>query len=326
MTTRVSSFGGYQAALLDLMAAENRAMEAQDRVSTEKIATDLTGFGRQAETLTALKSAQSRIQGFIDSGEAVAARLSSQDLAFERIGDAAQAARQAIADGLAAGRLDGLMLELGGHFQAAQDGINAKHQDRYLFSGGDVAVAPVETLSLAQLADAPSTASVIRNGDLRQASRLDEGTTLETGFLAEEVAGPLFDLFRSLQLYSEGSPVTLTVNGVAQTFTPTPADQLTGAPTENVQAFLKAALQGLDDARGDITDMAARNGSMQNRTDAVLAAHDRQKIALQDLMGDKTDVDMAQALTDLELSQIAIQASAQVISQLRQASLLNFLN
>jgi flagellar hook-associated protein 3 FlgL len=35
---------------------------------------------------------------------------------------------------------------------------------------------------------------------------------------------------------------------------------------------------------------------------------------------------MAEAITDLQLSQVAIQASAQVISQLRQVSLLNYLN
>jgi flagellar hook-associated protein 3 FlgL len=35
---------------------------------------------------------------------------------------------------------------------------------------------------------------------------------------------------------------------------------------------------------------------------------------------------MAKAITDLQLSQVAIQASAQVISQLRQVSLLNYLS
>ena len=39
----------------------------------------------------------------------------------------------------------------------------------------------------------------------------------------------------------------------------------------------------------------------------------------------RTDAAMLKAVSDLELSQIAIQASAQVISQLRQASLLNYL-
>lgn len=35
---------------------------------------------------------------------------------------------------------------------------------------------------------------------------------------------------------------------------------------------------------------------------------------------------MLKAVTDLQLSQVAIQASAQVISQLRQSTLLNYLS
>src|SRR5690606_19101152 len=117
--TRVSTFGNYQSALLDLMSAQTRALDAQRRVSTQKVADDLTGFGRGSETLTALKSMQSRIKGFIDVGETVAARLTTQDLAFERIADSATSARQAVAEALAAGRADGLMLELQGQFLAA---------------------------------------------------------------------------------------------------------------------------------------------------------------------------------------------------------------
>ncbi|MFO0412775.1 MAG: hypothetical protein ACK51B_07915, partial [bacterium] len=86
--TRVATFGNYQSALLELMSAQTRAAEAQQRVSTQKHATDLTGFGRQSETLTALKGAQSRIQGFLDTGEAVSARLTTQDLALGQINDA----------------------------------------------------------------------------------------------------------------------------------------------------------------------------------------------------------------------------------------------
>ena len=69
--TRISTYGNYQSALLNLMNTQLRSAEAQERVSTQKNATDLTGFGRQSETLTAMKGAQSRIQGFIDTAEAV---------------------------------------------------------------------------------------------------------------------------------------------------------------------------------------------------------------------------------------------------------------
>lgn len=304
--TRVSTFGNYQSALLDLMAAQTRGAEAQSRVSTRKVATDLSGFGRQSETLTALKSMQSRIQGFIDTGEAVSARLASQNLAFDRIAGGAQDARQAIADALAAGRVDGLMLELQNQFQTAQSGLNMKHQDRYLFAGGRVETAPVTVDTLAELFAAPTVASVFANDDLKQSSRIDEGTRLETGFLADEVAGDLFQIFRDIQAYHDATP-------------------LTGQPSDAAKAFLTAQLQRLDTARSDITDLQARNGSMQNRVDTVLKAQEAQQMSLEELLAGKTDVDMAQAITDLQLSQVAIQASAQVISQLTQVSLLNYL-
>jgi flagellar hook-associated protein 3 FlgL len=75
-----------------------------------------------------------------------------------------------------------------------------------------------------------------------------------------------------------------------------------------------------------VTNLAARNGAVQNRVDNVLKAQQDQRDALEALVSERTDADLAQALTDLELSQVAMQASAQVINQLRQVSLLNFLS
>lgn len=304
---RVSTSGNYQSALLDLMGTQVRSQEAQRRVSTQKQATDLVGFGRGSETLTALKSAQSRIAGFIDTGEAVAARLSSQNLALGRVAEGAGGARQAIAGALASGRLDGLMLELQGQFQMAQDGLNARHQGRYLFAGGASDVAPVTVQTLADLTLLADPDEAFVNDPLRQASRLDEGTTLETGFLADEIGADLFAVFRAIQAQHEATP-------------------LTGAMTDAARDFLTAQLKGLDDAREAITNLAARNGSMQNRVDAVLKAQTDQANALEAMVSERTDADLAEALTDLELSQVAMQASAQVINQLRQVSLLNFLN
>lgn len=304
--TRVSTYGNYQSALLDLMSAQTRAQDAQERVSTQKVATDLVGFGRGSETLTALKSSQARIQGFIDTGEVVAARLGAQDLAFGRIAQGAGGARQAIADALSSGRLDGLMLELQTQFQIAQDGLNTKHQGRYLFAGGATETAPVEVMTLADLAAAPSVASTFTNDTLKQASRLDEGTTMETGFLADETGTDLFEIFRDIQTYHQTTPID-------------------GQGTEAIKAFLTTQLSRLDAAHSGVTNLAARNGSMQNRVDAILKSQDEQRTSLEELVSGKTDADMAQALTDLQLSQVAIQASAQVINQLRQTSLLDFL-
>lgn len=307
MMTRVSTAGNYQSALAELMNTQVQAQEAQQRVSTQKVATDLTGFGRSSETLTALKSMQSRIQGFINTGETVSARLGAQDLAFERIADGAGGGRQAIADALASGRVDGLMQELQNQFQISQDGLNSKHQGRYLFAGANVEKVPVVSMTLTDLAAAPSVADSFANDSLKQSSRLDEGTRMETGFLADEIGTDLFQIFRDIQTFHETTPITDPMS-------------------EATRDFLTSQLSRFDTARTKITDMAARNGAMQNRVDTVMKSQEAQKTSLDQLLSTKTDADMAQAITDLQLSQVAIQASAQVISQLSQVSLLNYLN
>lgn len=306
--TRISTAGNYQSALLNLMAAQTRQQDAQNRISTQKVATDLTGFGRGAENLTALKGAQSRIQGFLDTGEVVAARLESQDLALNQIADAIGEARAAIGNVLASDSANVLMLELQGQFQTVQNGLNARHQGGYLFAGADTTNPPVAVATLVELAAAPDVASTFGNDTLTPVSRLAESTSVETGYLASDVGTDIFQIFRDIQNYHTG-----------------PSGPLTGKPTEAQKTFLTTQLARLDAARTGVTEVTSRNGSLQKRVETLNTSHVAQITSLDALVAQKTDADLAQAVTDLQLSQVAVQASAQVISQLSQVSLLNFL-
>lgn len=319
--TRVSTNGNFQSALLSLMTAQSRAQQAQERIDSEKIATDMAGYGRGAEQLTSLTSTQARLDGFITTGKAVAARLSAQDLAMTRINEGGTGAREAIANSLAAGSITSLMTELGLQYQTVQGGLNAQHQGSYLFAGGQGDVAPAKAATMADLATAPSTASTFANDTLKQKSRIDEKTTLETGFLARDIGGPLTEVFRNIQAFQNGAAVT--VNGV--TYTPAGAGTLTGQPNADVTAFLKAQLAELDKANTGLTNQTAKNGLMQNHVEAALDSQQGQQTALQKMMQDKTGYDPARAITDLQQAQVAIQASAQVINTLRNTSLLDLL-
>jgi flagellar hook-associated protein 3 FlgL len=308
--TRVATFGNYQSALLDLMSAQTRAADAQERVSTQKNATDLTGFGRQSETLTALKGAQSRIQGFLETSEAVSARLTTQDLALGQINDAIAGAREALGGALATDSGGSLMLDLEGHFQAARGGLNMRHHGGYLFAGASTSTMPVAAASLTELAAAPSVTSLFSNDTLKTASRVAEGTTLETGFLASELGTDVLSILRDIQ-----------------TFHATPGSgPLDGRLTAPQKAFLTTQLARLEQAGTAVVDKMARTGSLANQVESITKGHEAQKSALDGLVAGRTDADMAAAITDLQLSQVAIQASAQVISQLRQVSLLNYLS
>lgn len=319
--TRVATNGNYQSALLGLMTAQGRAQQAQERIDSGRIATDMSGYGRGAEQLTSLTSTQARLEGFISTGDAVKARLSAQDLAMNRIYEGGSGAREAIANSLAAGNITSLMTELGLHYQTVQGGLNAEHQGSYLFAGGQSDVAPATAATMADLATAPSTASTFANDTLKQKSRIDEKTTLETGFLANEIGGPLTEVFRNIQAFQNG--VAVTVNGV--TYTPAGAGTLTGQPSVNVTAFLKAQLSELDKANTGLTDQTAKNGLLQNHVDETLDSHENQKTALLKMMKDKSDYDTARAITDLQQAQVAIEASAQIINSLKSTSLLNLL-
>lgn len=305
--TRVSTAEGWNSALLNLMNAQQRQFEAQNRVSSEKIATDLKGYGRTAETLTAFRSSQARLDGFVANGEAVASRLTSQDLGLTSLADAADGARQAINDALATGRTDALMLDLGGRFQAALDALNAKHEGRFLFAGGRTDQKPVAGDTLADLTAAPTVASLFGNDALKAASRLDDFTVVETGFLANELGEDLFEAFRTIQAYHEATPFG-------------------GELTDAQRTFLAGVVGEFKTAHETATNAAAKNGSLQTRVDTHVASQKEQVDALKELISKRTDVDMAEAITQLQQAQLSVQASAQVIAQLRGLSLLDILS
>lgn len=311
--TRVSTFGNYQSALLHLMNAQSRGEEAQNKVSTKKNATELVGFGRTSETVSALKSSQTRIQGFIDTSKTVADRLASQDLGLDRVADAATAGRLAIANAIAAGRMDGLMAAMETEFKMAQDGLNMKHQGKFVFSGGAVdqqavvlPAVPAGT-DLEKLAAMPAAGDAFRNDPLKQKSWLDENVTMDTGVLANEVGQDLFDVFRDLQILHQTTP-------------------LTGQMTDAQKTALTTLMGRFETAAKGVVDVQSRNGAMQARVDTLLESQEGRKISIDTILSGKTDANMAQAVTELEMAQIAIQASAQVISQLRQVSLLSYLS
>ena len=304
---RVATGNNYSSVLGDLMRAQVRQAEANAQVSSGKTASDLKGFAKQAETLLATRSIQTKVDGFLTQGKILTSRLESQDLALNQTADAARGARQAIAEALATGRGEALMSELSSWFSSAADSLNAKFGGRYLFAGGQVDSPPVTADSMADLTTQPTVAAFFNNDNLVPTNQLDESTTIQSGFLADQLGGDLFDAFRQVQDYVD-------VNG---TFT----GQLSAAQT----TFLQGMLDDFDAAGVGRTDAAARNGLTQNRVDKTMATQTDRQSMLEGMVGGITDDDMAQAISRLQQAQTTVQASAQVFSTLSQSSLLELL-
>jgi flagellar hook-associated protein 3 FlgL len=306
---RVSTSGSYQSALLNLMASQQQQADATNRVSTQKNATDLSGFGRTSETVTALKAASNRVQGFLDTGDTVGARLEAQDLALNRVIDGVGGAREAIAGVLSTDSAGNLMLDLESQFATVTGALNTRHQGGYLFGGANTTQQPVSVANLTDLAAAATVASTFNNDTIKPVSRVAENTSMETGYLASDLGSTIFQIFRDIKAYNDNA---LT-------------GPLTGRPTDAQEAFLTTQLARLDAARTSAIDTAARNGALQKQIEQIGLSHTAQLKSLDEMASRHTDADMAKAVTDLQQAQIAVQASAQVISQLRDVSLLNYL-
>lgn len=306
--TRVSTVGNYSAVLANLMAAQQRQNEAGDRVATQKNGSSLKDYARQAETLTAMRTVQTRLDVYTDQNKLVADKLTSQSTALSQIAGAAEQTRQAIADALASGRADTLMEDLGAQFRNAIEGLNARYNGKYVFSGGQIDTAAVSAQVLADLTAAPSVASLFHNDDFKAQTKIDESTTITTGMLAKTIGEDLLGAYKTLQTFQES-----------------PDGPFTGELTEAQRTFLEGQLSAWQSLGADLNNTVARNGMLQSRVDSVKADLKARSDTLAGMIGEITDADMAKAATDLQMAQMSLQASAQVFMSLQSSSLLNLL-
>jgi flagellar hook-associated protein 3 FlgL len=305
--TRVSTSSNFTIMTTNLMRAQLAQGAVGEQVSSQKVANDLKGYAKNAEVLTAMRSTQAKIDGLIDQTKLVSNRLEMQDSGISQVAGAAQGAREAIANAMAAGNATTLMQQLQAEFGDAIQGLNTKSNGRYVFAGAQTDTAPTSASSLADLTAAAATADLFHNDQYIATSRVDEQTSAQTGVLGDALGTTLFDAFKQVQAYVEA-------NG-----------PFTSPMTTGQNDFLKSMLPVFDAAYSDVVTIQGKNGLTQQRFETAQVELQDQADTLTTMVGGITDVDMAEAVTRLEAAKFAVQASAQVFAGLQSSSLLNYL-
>ncbi len=302
---RVATSQTYASAILGIQTAAGRVAEAGAQVSSGKLADDLAGYAPTARTLTAAQAVKARIDTYIDTGARLGDKLSAQDTALNAVADSATGARKAILDAIASGDGTTLMQSLQDSFGQATSALNTDYQGSYLFSGGNGSTPPVDTN---QITDLPTggAASHFKNGTLQSTDRLDDDVVVKTGFTASDVGGDLFNVLQGIVTQNTATPFT-------------------GKLTQAQQDYLTSQLQPLADAASGVEAQVASNGAQQARLDTTVKVLTDRQTAATGAIGKLTDADAAQAATNLQLAQTALQASAQVWQALTSSSLLNVL-
>ena len=304
---RISTTSAYSAILNNLMTAEiNQTNAGNELASTEK-ATDLKGYGASSETLAAMQAVNTQVGGFISNSQVIAAKLSTQDTAFGEIAGAAGAVVDAIGNALSTNNGAAVMQSLDDAFSSAVQGLNTTYNGEYLFAGGQVNTQPVSATSLSSLTAGPPMSSFFHNDQRQTPAELNQNTTINTGFLADQVGTPLFNAFQAIQAY-------VNANG-----------PFTGTLTTAQQQFLTTQLNAFKAVQTSLTQTQAQNGLLQKQvTNAQSDLTSRQSM-LQGLIANATGANLAQASADLQQAQLAVQAAGQVFQSLKNSSLLNLL-
>jgi len=324
---RISTFNSYNSIVNNLMGSEIQQSTLSQQISSGYVANNLEGFGSSAEALTAAQNVQTRVGSFVQNSTALSAQLDAQNQALTQVADAGTGARAAIANALATGSSEGLMSSLQSYFGQAAAGLNTQYNGQYMFAGGNTSTPPVPTQNMTALISTPAVPpatpwtpatwspnpattynNLFTNGPTAATSQLDESTTIQTGVLASNAGGSLFNAIAQIQDFQQSSGQPF--NG-----------QLTTAQS----AFLTSMLPTFDSANQDITNTVADNGLNQAQVSQSLTTQQDRQTTLQSMISGITDVNVAQASSQLAQVQTAIQASAKVFSSLQTYSLLNFL-
>jgi flagellar hook-associated protein 3 FlgL len=308
MVTRVTTPGNYSAVLANLLAAQQRQMEAGDKVATQRNGNDLKDYARNSELLTAMKSVQSRLGVYQDQNQLIADKLATQDTGLTRVADAAQSIRQIMSEAIASGRVDTLVEDIQAQMSNATEGMNARYGGKYLFAGGQVDTRPVTATTLADLTSGPPISSWFKNDTFQVTAKLDEATNINTGVLASDIGTNMLTALQTFESFNQGG-----------------SGPFTGQMTAAQKTFLEGQLANWDTIRSDVTTIAAHNGANQKRVDTVGADLTSRQNSLAGMVGDITDADMGQAAADLQQAQLSVQSAAYVFQALQASSLINLL-
>ncbi|MEW5686628.1 MAG: flagellin [Pseudomonadota bacterium] len=308
MVTRVTTAGNYNNVLANLLIAQQRQTDAGNKVATQKNGQNLKDYAKSSELITAMRNVQSRVDAYGEQNKVLSDKLATQNTGLVRVADSAQAIKQIFSDALASGRVDTLVEDVEAELRNAVEAMNARYGGKYLFAGGQVDTRPVTVTTLSDLTAGPPISSFFLNDDFKVQAKLDEATTVTTGFLADDIGTAMMTALQTFQAFNESA-----------------SGPFTGAMTAAQRTFLEGQLAGWETIRSDVTIQAAQNGTNQKRLEGIATDLEARGNTLATMLGSITDADMAEAAAQLEQAQLSVQSVAYVFQALQNSSLLNYL-
>lgn len=200
------------------------------------------------------------------------------------------------------------MDELDGIFKRVVSVLNSSVDGEFIYGGTRTNVPPVNISDLDDLAALASVDDAFENNTLKRSVAVDDGVVVEFGFAASDLARDLFQQFKDIKDFHDGS-----------------SGPLTGDLTAVKSDFLTGLIPGSISVHQGLTAQVAINGRSQNTISDAIIRHEEETVHVKEFISSIEDVDLAEAVSRLNLNQIQTEATARVLSQLSRISLLDYI-
>ena len=316
MVTRIGSHAQSQIVLQATLRTQARLFDSQTQVATGKKTQTFSGLAGDAQRLLNAKADLAKTDQFLENIEIAEQRLDMMLFSVDRVDEVAREMRslfQSARNGDTANVLD--VPNMAEQFRdLVVDLLNAKDNERFLFSGGKTDTKPVDLGNGIYTAPAPPPyddgpdTGYYEGDDTVNEVRIDNSFVVSYGVLAN--ADPFEKVIRALDNIAQMS--------------------FTEPPTADELAVVEAAITELNEAIEDngvnptLQNIASGIALDQNLIAEQRSKHRSVKVFLETKIGDIENVNTAEAVAKLNFEQVQLEASFQVISRIQRLTLNTF--
>ncbi len=304
---RISSAMIPAASLSDIARAQQQLVEAARQSSAQTRASDLKGYGREAQTLVSAQRLVARTEGFKATARELTTRMQIQDVALGRAGEAVSKLKEDLFQNVSLESGEGVRAQLEEAFAVIKDAMNTNLGGRYLFGGVLNDRPPITSASLTDLAANPLTDAMEEGADAQQ-MRVEENRTVPAGLVADDVISLAMASIKRLAEVDEG-----------------PNGPFGGDLTDAQKQAITDELTSLSQAFDHILSRQSENGRLSKDVENSSTRLTSQLNALDEAIGGIVNVDLAEVAVRLNQAQFAYESSASIFNVLRNLSLLNVL-
>jgi flagellar hook-associated protein 3 FlgL len=301
---RVSTAAMQQNLLNQMRSVQSQLTDATNQSSSGMKADSYSGVSDNSYVISTLSAEISESSAYADLAEQIQSRV---EMYYSTLNDMVDLMSDMLADisgALSTGSPDvaGINESATAALSTMESLLNTQYEDRYLFAGSATNTAPVSV----DVADYPAmttpsaadTSYYSGNSDIASA-KVADGTTIEYGLTADQE--PFEQALRALNLTAYAS-----------------ADPIDEAALTEAMTLIEGAVEG-------IAYLQTQVSLTQDELEAIVDMHTDFQLTAEGIVTDLSEVDLAEAMVNLETLSVQLEASYSVAGQIVDMSLFEYL-